>query len=229
MRAMTDDGDGRDLVLFGTGAMAEVAAVYLRAHSRHRIVGHTVDAAFRTAARHDGLPLVAWEELERHFPPDEVLLFGPMTYKRMNTVRRDRYLEGKARGYGFARFIHPGAHVYTEDIGENCLILEANVIQPFVRIGNNVIIWSMNHIGHHARIGDHCFIASQVGIAGHVTVGPECYLAGQVGVIHGLTLGRGCALLNGAFVDRDLPDHAVLRGEGDRPRPFPSTRLHKLI
>ena len=30
MRAMTDDGDGRDLVLFGTGAMAEVAAALAR-------------------------------------------------------------------------------------------------------------------------------------------------------------------------------------------------------
>lgn len=217
----------KDVVIFGTGAMAEVAAVYLRAHSDYRIVGYTVDAAFRGGDRHDGLPLVAWEELERHFPPDEVLLFGPMTYKRMNTIRRDRYLEGKARGYGFARFIHPGAHVHATEIGENCLILEVNVIQPFVTIGDNVILWSMNHIGHHSRIGDHCFLASQVGIAGNVTVGPECHLAGKAGISAGLTLGRSCALLNAARVTRSLPDHAVF--EGDALRPFPSTRLHKLL
>lgn len=225
---MTTTG-GRDVVLFGTGAMAEVVAVYLRAHSDLRIVGHTVDAAFRRADRHAGLPLVAWEELEREFPPGEVLLFGPLTYQRMNTVRRDRYLEGKARGYGFARFVHPGSHIYADAIGENCLVLEANVIQPFVRIGDNVIVWSANHIGHHARIGDHCFIASQVGIAGHVTIGPECYIAGQVGITHGLTIGRACALLNGAFVSQDLGDEAVVSGASDRPRPFPSSRLHKLI
>lgn len=219
----------QDIVLFGTGAMAEVIAVYLRAHSDYRIVGYTVDAYFRETDRYDRLPLVAWEELEAHFPPGEVLLLGPLTYRRMNTIRRDRYLEGKARGYGFARFIHPASHIYTDRIGENCLILEANVIQPFAEIGNNVIIWSANHIGHHVRIGDHCFIASQVGIAGHVTVGPECYLGGQVGIPHGLTLGHGCAVLNGAFLTKDLEDFAVVSGEGDRPKPFSSTRLHRLI
>lgn len=219
----------KDIVLFGTGAMAEVIAVYLRAHSDYRIVGYTVDAAFHDAERHDGLPLVAWEALEDRFPPGEVLLLGPLTYRRMNTVRRDRYLEGRARGYGFARFLHPASHIYTDRIGENCVILEANVIQPFAEIGDNVIIWSGNHIGHHSRIGDHCFIASKVAISGHVTVGPECYLGGQVGIPHGLTLGRGCALLNQTHIVRDLADHSVVAGTPGTIKPFPSTRLHKLI
>jgi acetyltransferase-like isoleucine patch superfamily enzyme len=217
----------KDIVLFGTGTVAEVIEVYLRAHSDYRIVGYTVDAAFCRSESHAGLPLAPWEEIERHFPPDRVLLLGPLTYRRMNTIRRDRYLEGKARGYGFARFIHPGSHIYTEVIGENCVILEANVIQPFVEIGDNVILWTMNHIGHHSRIGDHCFIAGQAGLAGRVTLGPECYLAGKAGIGPGLTLGRGCALLNAARVTRDLPDLSVV--DGDVLRPFPSTRLHKLI
>jgi acetyltransferase-like isoleucine patch superfamily enzyme len=217
----------QDIVLFGTGTVAEVIEVYLRAHTDYRIVGYTVDAAFRTAERHAGLPLVAWETLEAEFPPGQVRLLGPLTYRRMNTLRRDRYLEGKTRGYGFASFIHPGSHIYAQSIGENVVILEANVVQPFVTIGDNVILWTMNHIGHHSRIGDHCFIAGQAGLAGRVTLGPECYLAGKAGIGPGLTLGRGCALLNAARVTRDLPDYAVV--EGERLRPFPSTRLHKLL
>lgn len=215
--------------MFGTGAMAQVVAVYLAAHSDLRVVGHTVDAAFRAGDSHDGLPLVDWEDLERHFPPSQVQLFGPMTYKRMNTVRRDRYLEGRARGYGFASFIHPAAHNYATAIGDNCLILENNVIQPFVTIGSNTIIWSGNHIGHHTVVGDHVFIASQVGIGGNAVIGDECYLAGQVGIPHGITLGRACAVLNAAYVIRDLPDGAVIAGPSGEVRPYDSRRLHKLI
>lgn len=218
-----------DIVIFGTGAMADVARVYLQAHSDLNIVGYTLDAAFRRAGSHAGRPVVDWETLERDFPPDRVQLFGPMTYQRMNTLRRDRYLEGKARGYRFASFIHPASHIYADSIGENCMILENNVIQPFVTIGNNVIIWSTNHIGHHVAIGDHVFIASQVGIAGNVRIGDECYLGGQIGIAHGLTIGRGAAVLNGAFVTRDMADYAVIIAEPDTLKPYPSTKLHKLI
>lgn len=218
-----------DIVLFGTGMAAQTVAFHLARHSGYRIVGYTVDAAWRRAEQHDGLPLVAWEELETRFPPDRVQLFGPFSYARMNTLRRDRYLEGKARGYRFARFIHPSSHVYTDDIGENALILEACVIQPFVRIGDNVIIWSMSVVAHHTEIGDHCFLSGQVGIAGHAVIGPECYLSGQVGVGDGQRIGRGCALLNGVAVTYDLPDHSVVQGNPGRIRRIPSDRLHRLI
>ena len=218
-----------DVVLFGTGPAAQTVAFHLARHDGYRIVGYTVDAAWRSADSHDGLPLVAWEELETRFPPDRVQLFGPFSYARMNTLRRDRYLQGKARGYRFASFVHPSSHVFAERIGENCLILEACVVQPFVRIGDNVVVWSMSMIGHHARIGDHCFLSSQVGVGAHCRIGPRCYLAGQVGVTPGRTLGAGCALLNDVLVARDLPDNTVAQGASPRIRQVPSTRLHRLI
>ena len=218
-----------DLVLFGTGHAAQTVAVYLAHHGAHRIVGYTVDAAFRTADTHDGLPVVDWHRLEERFPPDRVRLFGPFSHARMNTLRRDRYLEGRARGYRFARFIHPSCHVYTDAIGENCLILEGCVIQPFATIGDNVMIWSMCVIGHHAQIGDHCFLSAQVGVGGRSTLGPECYLTAQTGVLPGLRLGRGCAVLNEPMVTCDLPDLGVIVGAGGTRKPYPSTRLHRIL
>ena len=140
----------------------------------------------------------------------------------MNEFRRDRYLEGKARNYRFASFIHPNSHIYTTDIGENCFILEANVIQPFAKIGNDVIMWSGNHIGHHSIIGDHCFLASHVGIAGATRIGDGCFLGGKVGIKEGLTIGPACLLSFGVIVTKDLPPGSVaLRGIEDRVAPFP--------
>ena len=224
----TPDGP-TDLVLFGTGLAAQAVAVYLRRHTDHRIVGHTVDAAFRTADSHDGLPLVDWERLEDRFPPDRVQLFGPFSYARMNTLRRDRYHEGKARGYRFASFVHPASHVYADAIGENCLILEGCVVQPFARIADNVVIWSMSVVCHHVELGETCFLASQVVVAGGTAIGAECYLSAQAGVGNGLRIGRACAVLNGAFVARDLPDHSVVTGPRAPLRRAPGTRLHRLI
>ncbi|MEM0921459.1 MAG: acetyltransferase [Pseudomonadota bacterium] len=219
-----------DIVLFGAGDMAAVVAVYIRAEAPHlNIVGYTLDDAFCTAERHDGLPLVPWSQLETHFPPDKVQLLGPLTYQRMNTIRRDRYLEGKARGYSFTSFLHPDCHYYGESIGENCVILERNIIQPFAKIGNNCILWSGNHIGHHVTIGDHVFISSQVGVAGSTVIGDECHLAGQVAVTHGLKIGRASALLNAALVSQDVPDEGVVVGPAPETKPFKSSRMRRLL
>lgn len=218
-----------DLVLFGTGRAAQTVAAYLAQHTDHRVLGYTVDAAWRQHDSHEGLPVVDWERLEERFPPDRVQLFGPFSYARMNTLRRDRFAEGKARGYRFASFIHPSSQIHPDTIGENCLILEACVVQPFARIGDNVIIWCLCAIGHHVRIGDHCFLSGQVTIGGGTTLGTECYLSARVALGHGLTVGRGCAVLNGAMLSRDLPELSVFVGPGGTLKPYPSTRLHRLL
>ncbi len=200
-----------DIVMFGSGQIADVARVYLHKESDFRIVAFTVDRAYQSSDRYAGLPLVAWEDLPNVFPPSQVKLLGPISYRRLNQFRRDRYLEGKQLGYDFVSFIHPDCNIYSDDIGENCFILEKNVIQPFAHIGNNVVLWSGNHIGHNVHIGDHCFITSQVGIAGAVTIGEESYLAGKSGVIDGITIGRSCLLCPGAIATQDLADKRVLK------------------
>ena len=213
-----------DIVIFGAGQMAEVAKVYMDAHSDDRIVGFTVDAQYAKVDRFHGLPVVPWENLEEFFPPDQVWLLGPLSYRRVNEFRRARYLEGKRRTYRFASFIHPNSHVYTKEIGENCFILEANVIQPFVKIGNNVMLWSNNHIGHHSIIGDHCFLVVGVVIAGGTRIGEGCFLGGKVGITGGLTIGDDCFLSMG--VKRHQGSRVRLRRPPRRSRS--SRRFSKL-
>ena len=217
-----------DIVIFGAGQIAEVAKVYIDAHSSDRIVAFTVDAAFKKSETFHGLPLMAWEDLEKKFPPGSVKLLGPLSYQNLNELRRDRHLEGKRRGYEFASFIHPASHVYTEDIGENCFILEANVIQPFVHIGAGLMMWSGNHIGHHAQIGDYCFISTHVGLGSGVRLGERCFLAGKVGIDSGVEIGAGCFLGGGAVVKKKLPPDSVVPGPEDAVAAYPSSRLKRL-
>ena len=59
--------------------------------------------------------------------------------------------------------------------------------------------------------------------------GDTIYLAGQVGIPHGVKVGRGAAVLNGAYVQKDLPDYGVIAGPAGEVRPYASHKLHKLI
>lgn len=182
------------------------------AHGSDRVVGFTVDGAFRQAETFAGLPLVAWEHLESRFPPKAVKLLGPLSYRALNELRRDRHAEGKARGYSFASFIHPASHVYTGAIGENAFILEANVVQPFVTIGQGVMLWSGNHIGHHSVIEDYCFLASHVVMGSNVRVGERTFIGGNVCIEPGVTIGAGCLLNLDATVKKDVPPDSVVDG-----------------
>ena len=218
-----------DVVLFGAGQIAEVAKVYLDAHGPDRVVGFTVDASHRHGDSFAGLPLVEWETLEERFPPGEIKLLGPLSYRRMNEFRRDRHLQGRQRGYDFTTFIHPASHIYTDAIGENCFILENNVVQPFARLGDGVMMWSGNHIGHHCVIGDYCFIASQVGLAGGVQLGARCFVAGKAGVESGVSIGEGCFLGGGVVVKKNLPADSAVPGTADPVAVYPASRLKRLI
>lgn len=221
-----------DLVLFGTGSMADVVRVYIEQHSEHRIVGFTVDAAYRKSDHFGAYPVFEWENLEQHFPPDSVMLLGPLTPTHMNSLRRDRFHDGLARGYSFASFIHPSNMNYAEKIGSNCVILEGNILEPASVVGDNVIIWSSNVIGHHVMIGDHCFLSSQNGIAGNASIGAECFIGSQTGIGPGVKIGARSVVVNGAGTDRDLPEESVLIGHvGLRGElhPYKSSRIAHLL
>ena len=219
-----------EVVIFGASMAAEVARTYLEAHTEHRIVGFTVDAAYMTSDRFCDLPVVPWDEIDRVFPPDRVELLGPVSYQRMNQIRRDRFLEGKARGYRYTSFVHPDCRVYADEIGEHCFILGQTVIEPRARIGSNVIIWGGCYIAHHCVIGDHTFLSGQVGVAGGTHIGECCFLGGKVGVAERLVIGDRCLLSFGTNVTTNLPPGSVVvRGRKDRIARLPSSRMQRVL
>lgn len=199
-----------DVVIFGAGQLAEVLAFYLEADPDLTVVGYTVDRAFMPeSGRFGNLPIVAWETIEQHFPPDQVQILGPLSYRDNNRFRRDRYLEGKRRGYDFASYIHPSSHVAGAHIGENSIILEECTVQPFARLGACSVLWSKVHIGHHTEIGDACFFASYCGIAGNCRVGSCCFFGGHSGLVDNCSVGSDCIVTAGTVITRSVPEGAV--------------------
>jgi sugar O-acyltransferase (sialic acid O-acetyltransferase NeuD family) len=218
------------VVIFGTGQLAEVMTFYLSAYTDRKVVGYTVDRAYMPPqARFLGRPVVAWDAIESQFPPETHQLIGPTSYRDNNRFRRDRYLEGKARGYGFASFIHPASHVCSQEIGENTVILEDCTVQPFARLGHGCILWSKVHIGHHARIGDNCFFASFCGIAGNSRVGDCVFFGGQTGLADNLTVGSDCIIGAGTVITENLPDGALAVARGVRVLPNGARRFARRL
>jgi len=203
----------RQLVIFGSAEMAELAMYYFSHDSDYRVVAFTVDDAFVDGDHFQGLPLVPFSQVSQRFPPGEYDMHVALSYGKLNRLRQEKYEQAKAAGYALASYVCSKSVTWPDlTIGDNCFILENQTIQPTVRIGNNVMIWSGNHLGHGSIIGDHTYIASHVVISGHCKVGKRCFFGVNATVRDFRTIGDDCFIAMDASVTQDLSDGAVALG-----------------
>lgn len=199
------------LVIYGTGLIAEVAAFYFERDSAFEVAAFTNAREFITETSFRGKPILAFEDLTATHPPGEYCVFIALGYKTMNQVRQARYAEAKAKGYRLATYVSTRATYYGTPVGDNCFILENNVIQPFVRIGDNVTLWSGNHIGHHSTIRDHVFISSHVVVSGGCEIGENSFLGVNSTLRDNIKLGRFVLVAAGATVMKDCEERTLVR------------------
>src|SRR5690606_19889470 len=127
----------RPLVIFGSGDIAQLAHYYFSTDSNYEVVAFTVDSHYIKESLFCGLPVVAFEDVCRYYPPESNDFFVALSYSKLNALRKEKFLAAKERGYKLVSFISSRATVLNNgQIGENCFIFEDNTIQPFVRIGN---------------------------------------------------------------------------------------------
>ena len=207
-----------DVVIFGTRDFASMAHFYLRHDSPHQVVAFTVHQEYMTgSSEFEGLPVVAFEELEGRFPPDRVQAFAPLTHRRMNRFREEIYRSFKDRGYSAISYISSRASYFPgTPIGDNCFILENSTIQPFATIGNNVILWSGSHVGHHSIIGNHVFFAPHAVASGHCTIEPNCFLGINSTIRDQVTLGQGTLVGMGAIIAQNTEPWTIYKAEATR-------------
>ena len=176
-------------------------AHYFTHDSNREVAGFTVDRAYLSGDEFQGLPLVAFDEVERRFPPDEYDMFVGLSYAKRNTVRESKCAEAEAKGYALASYVSSHLTIFPGTrVGKNCFLLEDNTIQPFTTIGDNVTLWSGNHIGHHSTIGDNCFITSHVVISGGVEVGRNCFIGVNTTVRDHVRIGDRCLIGAGSLI-----------------------------
>lgn len=211
----------KKLLVVGDGAFAQIAYEYFTVDTEYEVIAFAVEAAYLHREELFGLPVVAFEDLTRQFPPKEHSFFAALVYNDGNHLRARLYRAAKEMGYSPASYVSPRAFVWRNvQLGEHVFVFEDNVIQPFVRVGDNVILWSGNHVGHHSSIGSDTFVSSHVVVSGFVNVGEFSFLGVNATIVNNIDVGEGCTLGAGALVLRDVPDGTTVvgtwRGGGTR-------------
>lgn len=217
----------KKVVIFGKEDFASLAHFYLREDSSFEVAGFAVSAEFLGGeSTFEGLPLIAFEEVENEFKPDEHDFFAPMSHRKMNALRTRVFSEIEAKGYDMISYVSSKATSFSNvKIGRNCFILEDNTLQPFVTIGDNVVLWSGNHIGHHSTIGDGSFITSHVVVSGHCNIGAQSFIGVNATLRDGITLGDRTFVAMGSLINGDTEADGVYKGNPATKARIPSSRI----
>lgn len=203
----------RKAIIFGTSGFAELVHFYLENDADYEIVAFT-----ETKPQMDVFldrPVVAFDEVEKLFSPQDHEMFVAVGYRKMNALRKEFCEQARLKGYHLLSYISSKATYWDKKntIGDNVFIFEDNTIQPFVKIGDGTILWSGNHIGHHSSIGEYCFISSQVVVSGFCEVGDQSFLGVNATLADTVYLGKKVLIGAGALVTSSLSEETVVSGQ----------------
>lgn len=167
------------------------------------------------------MPVVPFEEIEKHYSKNEYKIIIAVGYSQMNRIRKERYVEAKSKGYELANYIHPSVVLHENiSIGEGNVILDYVSLQPGVVIGDNNFIWSNAVIAHGCRVENDCWIASGAAIAGDTTIKSGCFIGINAAIGHNITvadetfIGANCLVTQNtkkgsAYISRDTEKYRL--------------------
>ncbi|AWW49190.1 acetyltransferase [Polynucleobacter paneuropaeus] len=213
------------IIIFGTKENSELAHYYLKNDSDHEVIAFCVDGKYLESSNFNGLPVVAFEDLEKTCPPTEYKFIAPLAPTSMGLIRQEVFNRVCGKGYEFISYISSRATNFSSKIGKNCFILEDNTLQPYTSIGDNVLMWSGNHIGHHSTIRDHVSITSHVVISGRCDIGSNSFFGVNSTVRDGVKVAEGTFISLGAVITGDTAPWSVYKGASAELTKIPSTRV----
>lgn len=172
----------KKVIVFGNNDVSQLAKFYIEKDTDYKFICFCVDDGFETSEE-----TKSWSYVKDNFDRQEFSFFVPL-YN--NKLREIKSLQVKDAGFKLISIVSSKATIWS-DVGENCFIMENNVIQPFVAIGNNIIMWSGNHIGHHSTIKDNVFFSSHVVLSGHCVVEPYSWFGVNSTIRDHVHIGEG--------------------------------------
>ncbi len=202
-----------EIIIIGDGETAELACEYFIHDSPHQVIAFSVESEYAKRKRLFDRPVVPFEEVEKIYDPARYKAFVAISYTQLNRLRARLCRETRAKGYQLVSYVSSKAFVWHNvEIGENCFILENNVLQYAVRIGNNVVLWSGNHVGHQTVIRDNAFVSSHVVISGYCEIGQNCFLGVNSCIANNVKIAEDCLIGMGAVINKDTEARKVYVG-----------------
>lgn len=184
----------KPVILFGLGDVAQIVDFYFREDAAYDVRGFaTTEAHLQSGAPREwlGRGVVPFEEVEQHYAPADYDLFVAVGYRELNRFRERIMREAKAKGYRLPSYLcSKSSHWGDTVIGENVLVLEDTLLQPFVTLEDGAFIGRGNSIGHHSTVRHCAFIANHAVLCGRNHIGVRSFVGSNVTINDGIRIAE---------------------------------------
>lgn len=185
----------KQIVLYGdTMFSAELMKIISLEYGNDKVIAFTIDSKYKKSEEFCGLPMYPFEQLEHYIDVSNSEILLTIGYNNMNQLREVKYEECKSRGFMVHKYISKQAIVYSDKIGEGCIIMPGVYIGPFCMLGNCNIIKASCSLPHHITLGNFNWIAGGCSYGGDVLQGNNCF----VGL--GSTIRNGISIADKTFI-----------------------------
>lgn len=194
-----------DVIIYGTGSMAEYAAYVISNDSAYNVVGLCFENAAENQREVNGYPFYNFCNLDEIFPPENYQLFIAVG---INKERQRIFDLAKSKGYTMISYISSKANTWPDLIhGENTLISEGSTISAFAKLGHNSFLLGAN-LGHHVTIGNHCLLSGP-SMGGRVHIGDFSFLGINSSIQQNVKIGSNNIIGMGSIIHKDTGDDEI--------------------
>ncbi|MEG0179369.1 MAG: hypothetical protein RR424_07040 [Oscillospiraceae bacterium] len=194
----------KNVVIWSTGGLAEMVFLLNKECPAFNIVAFCANREYCTSDTFMGMPLIANDELENTYPPNEVEILVCIGFKEMNGLREAISLDLKSRGYVFCNYIHPTAIVSSDvQLGEGNIILEGVQIGIHCKIGDGNVIMECSMLSHNIVIDNYCYISLGVAFGGFVHLHNNCFIGLNATLVPYVILANKTLVGAGVVIQKD--------------------------
>lgn len=200
----------KKIVIFGPNDLGRLLKFYVDTTDEREVVAFTVDREFMNGDTFLDLPVIPFDQLADFYPPNEYEVLLAIGNKRMNDIRKEKFLACKEKGYTLASYIHPNCSFHCKKIGEGNIFLEKCMIYPFSEIGNGNLCWDHVLISHDCKVGDFNTFSSYADLCGYVTIGNNGYFGKHCILNDGMNVADYTLVGAAAYAKKDTKKYDVI-------------------
>ncbi len=205
------------VVILGAGGFAASVYEILQARPDVVVLGCTDKALglsertpvegvrLRILGDDDVLPTLA----EQHPGLHGVLALGPELMDVRARLAQVLALEGIPQ----LTVVHPQAHISRfARLEDGTAVMAGALLGPGTQVGPHCVINLGASLDHDAHLMQNVFVGQGARVASNVEIQPNVVIEMGASINSRVVIGRGARVTGGAFVNTDVPDHAVVVG-----------------
>jgi sugar O-acyltransferase (sialic acid O-acetyltransferase NeuD family) len=207
----------KKVVIYGNTTVSKMLFYDSLISREFQIVCFAVDQEYLNAKEFLGLPLIAFDQVEKQYPPEEYDMTVVLTGYRGLRERETMYSRAKCKGYLLRNYISPLADITSEiTFGENNIILAQSHIGIEGQMGNNNLIRQNVYLGHNFIMGNNNVISPGCTIGGNCHMKNTSFIGIGATIIDNITIAEETLVGAGSVVIKNTEPYSKNAGNPSR-------------